>query len=54
MGRMVSSVQQSRIKYVIFFHPEERFSQCRRWYFQAIETILEHYTDIFVDESEVS
>ena len=25
-----------------------------RWYFQAIETILEHYTDIFVDESEVS
>ena len=22
--------------------------------FQAIETILEHYTDIFVDESEVS
>lgn len=35
------------------FDPEKSFLRC--WlYFQAIETILEHYTDIFVDESEDS
>ena len=34
-------------------YPEERFLKVGHA-FQAIETILEHYTDIFVDESEGS
>jgi hypothetical protein len=51
-GRMVSLVQQSRIRYVK--PPLRRGFLNVGHIFQAIETILEHYTDIFVDESEVS
>jgi hypothetical protein len=53
-GRMDLLVRQSRIRYVKSPHPESVGFSRLIIYFQAIETILEHYTDIFVDESEDS
>jgi hypothetical protein len=53
-GRMDLLVQQFKIRYAESPHPESLSFSKLIISFQAIETILEHYTDIFVDESEDS
>jgi len=52
-GRMVLLVQQSRTRYAKSPTQKVGFSKLVLS-FQAIETVLEHYTDIFVDESDDS